>query len=92
MTPHPDIAATAALGAYHERVEQARINHIIVRAVRARTAAAVDPTGNDDLITTRTTKLTRSIKRLLRHGGQPNIVGGNHPGTLNPPPMTSNPS
>jgi hypothetical protein len=87
MIAHPDIAAKVALGAYHERIEQAHINHMINRAVQARTAAAVDATGNDDL--TRSTRLTRSIKRLLGHARQPNIVGGNHPGTLNPPPMTA---
>jgi hypothetical protein len=91
MIAHPDTTARAALGAYHERVEQARINHIVDRAARARTAAPVDATGNDTL-TPRATRLTRSIRRLLGHARQPNIVGGSHPGTLNPPPMTTNPS
>jgi hypothetical protein len=87
MIAHPDTVTTAALGAYQERLEQAHINHIIDRAVRARTAAAVDATGHDDL--TRSTWLTRSIKRLLGHARQPNVVGS-HAGPLNPPPMTAN--
>ena len=91
MIAHPDIATTAALGAYQERVEQARINHMIKRAVQARTGAPVDATGNDDL-TTRTTRFTRSITRLLRTTRQPTVVGGNPPGTLKPPPMTASPS
>ena len=78
MITHPDTAAKAALGAYHARVEQAHINHIINRADRARTAATVDVTGNDHPATTRSTRLSRSIKRLLGHSRQPNIVGGNH--------------
>ena len=86
MIAHPDTAAKAALSAYHERIEQAHINHTINRAVQARTAAAVDATGNDDL--TRTTRLTRSIRRLLRTEPQPTVVGSN-PGALNPPPMTA---
>jgi hypothetical protein len=36
MTAHPDIAAAAALSGYQERIEQARINHIIDRAIRTR--------------------------------------------------------
>ena len=33
MIAHPDTATMAALGAYHERIEQAHINHMINRAV-----------------------------------------------------------
>ena len=91
MIIHPDIAATAALGAYQERVEQAHVNHLIDRAVRAQTPAAVDATGNDHR-TSRSTRLNRSIKRLLAHSRPLNIVGGNHPGMLNPPPITTDPS
>jgi hypothetical protein len=90
MIAHPDIAATAALGAYQERVEQARINHIIDRAVRTRTAAAVDATANHDL-TTRTARLTQSIKRLLGNERQV-FVSDSHLGTFEPQPMTTTPS
>jgi hypothetical protein len=93
MIAHPDIATTAALGAYHERIELARINHMINRAVRERTGAPVDATRNDTTTPiTRTTRLTRSIKRLLGSEPQPRLVGDSHPGTINPPPMTPNPS
>ena len=92
MIIHPDIAATAALGAYQERVEQAHVNHLIDRAVQARNAAAVDATGSDHPTTTRSTRLSRSIKRLLAPSRPLNIVGGDHPGRLNPPPITTDPS
>ena len=91
MIIHPHIAATAALGAYQERVDQAHINHLIDRAVRTQTPATVDATGNDHR-TTRSTRSSRSIKRLLAHSRPLNIVGNNHPGTLNPPPITTHPS
>ena len=91
MITHPDIAAKAALGAYHERVEQAHVHHIINRANSERTRAHVEATGHGT--TTRTTRLTRSIRRLLRTDRRPTVFGsGSNPGALNPPPMTATPS
>ena len=86
MIAHPDTVTTAALGAYQERTEQARITHMINRANSERTRAHVEATGHGT--TTRTTRLTRSIEHLLRTERQPTVVGSN-PGALNPPPITA---
>ena len=91
MIAHPDTATKAALCAYHERIEQARRSHIINLGARARTGAPVDATGNDTQ-TRRSTRVARSIKRLLGSERRPDVVGGSRPGTLNPPPMTANPT
>lgn len=90
MITHPDVAAKAALGTYQERIEQAHITHILDRAVRTRIGLAVDATGND-ATTTRSTRLTRSIRLLLRLTRQPTPSGAT-PARSTPTPMTTNAS